>query len=215
VKESGSLLQIAVFASGKGSNLEAILRAIEFGKLPHCRIAVVISNNANAGALDIARIHAIPALHLSRQLFSSAEEFTDALLRALRGHGVNFIALAGYMKKVSPAVISEYRNRIVNIHPALLPQFGGQGMFGMHVHEAVIASGAKTSGATVHLVDDEYDRGPIVLQRTVPVIAGDTPESLAARVLTVEHELYPEALKLFAERRVSISGHHITIAGTE
>lgn len=193
-------LNIAVFASGKGSNLLAILDAIEDGSIPDTRVVVVISNNSTAGALEIARARGIPARHVSPLQFSSEEEFTRALLRTLQDHGVNFIALAGYMKKLGGAVISAYRNRIVNIHPALLPDFGGKGMYGMHVHEAVIAKGVAESGATVHIVDDEYDRGPIVAQRRVPVFPDDTPETLAARVVKVEHDLYPEVIRMFARR---------------
>ena len=147
----------------------------------------------------IARANALPAVHLSQKQFPDEASFAAALLSALRGHGVNFIALAGYMKRVPPAVVAAYRMRIVNIHPALLPGFGGAGMYGMRVHEAVLAAGEKASGATVHFVDEEYDTGPVVLRREVPVLAGDTPESLAARVLAAEHEVYPAAIRKIAE----------------
>ena len=130
--------------------------------------------------------------------------FAAAMLQLLKEHDVQLIALAGYLKKIPVSVVREYRNRILNIHPALLPSFGGHGMYGHFVHEAVIASGAKLSGATVHLVDEEYDRGPIVLQKSVPVEPGDTPESLAARVLHVEHEIFPLALQAFVDNRVII-----------
>jgi phosphoribosylglycinamide formyltransferase-1 len=115
------------------------------------------------------------------------------------------------MKKVDPCIIRRFRNRIVNIHPALLPAFGGSGMYGMHVHEAVIAQKAPTSGATVHIVDEEYDRGPIVLQKSIPVAGDETPETLAAKVQRIEHELYPEAIRLFAEGKIYIDGRHVTI----
>lgn len=192
------MLNIAVFGSGRGSNFQSILTAIEQGRVSGARISVVMSNNQGAGILAIARAHALPALHLSQKQFPDEETFTAAVLSALRGHGADFIALAGYLKRVPPAVVAAYRNRIVNIHPALLPRFGGAGMYGLRVHEAVIASGERVSGATVHYVDEEYDRGPIVLQKTVPVLPGDTPESLAARVLALEHELYPEAISIIA-----------------
>ena len=204
-------LNIAVFASGNGSNLAAIARAVATGNLPGCRIALVLSNNSNAGALGIAREHGIPALHCSAQQFSSGAECDRALLNHLRAHNVNFIALAGYMKKIGAPVIAEFTNRIVNIHPALLPAFGGKGMYGMHVHEAVIASRATESGATVHLVDDEYDRGPVVLQRRIAIRSDETAVTLAARVLAVEHELYPEALRLFAEGRVTVVDHNVIV----
>jgi phosphoribosylglycinamide formyltransferase-1 len=203
-------MNIAVFASGRGSNLQALVRAIESGTLP-ARVSLVVSNSSSAGALEFARSRSIPALQVSRQQFSSDEAYTEALLAALGQHKVDFIALAGYLKKVPAAVVKRYRNRIVNIHPALLPKFGGEGMYGMRVHEAVLAAGETTSGATVHIVDEEYDRGPIVLQRSVPVLPNDTPESLADRVLALEHELYPEALRAFAEGRVDIEGQRVWI----
>jgi len=207
------MLNIAVLASGKGSNFKAILEAIEEKKISNAKIVCVVSNNPGAGALMIAREHNIPALHMNRIAFDSDQAFNGTLLATFRRHSANFIVLAGYLKKIDPSIIREYRNRIVNIHPALLPDFGGSGMYGMHVHAAVIASGAKQSGATVHIVDEEYDRGAIVLQRTVPVAGNETPETLAAKVLRVEHELYPEAIRCFAEGRITIDDHHhVTIA---
>jgi phosphoribosylglycinamide formyltransferase-1 len=199
-------LKIAVFASGRGSNFEAILKAIQEGRIKGAAIVCVVSNNSAAGALETARRNGIPALHISRTQFESDQDFDDHLIDALEGHGANFVVLAGYMKKVDPAVISRFRNRIVNIHPALLPDFGGKGMYGEHVHRAVIASGKKQSGATVHVVDDVYDHGAIVLQKTIDVVPGETPETLAKKVLAIEHNLYPEAIRLFAEGKVTISG---------
>jgi len=197
-------MNIAVFASGRGSNFQAILNAIHQGFLP-ARVTLFVSNNAGAGAFEIARSHNIPAVHISRKQFSSEEAFASSLLNELREHSVDFIALAGYLKRIPSVVVGSYRNRILNIHPALLPSFGGDGMYGHHVHEAVLARGVKVSGATVHLVDEEYDQGPIVLQKAIVVDEHDTPESLAAKVLIIEHELYPAALKAFAENRVSIN----------
>ena len=204
-------LNIAVFASGRGSNFRAILDAIRSGTIPGAAVVLAVSNNPSSGALDIARENNIPALHISEKQFPAEEHFTKALLDALAAHEVNFVALAGYMKMLPGPLVRRFRNRIVNIHPALLPAHGGKGMYGMHVHEAVIASGEKRSGATVHIVDEDYDRGPIVLQREVSVDAGDTPERLAARVLPVEHEIYPEAIRLFAEGRVTVNGRTVTI----
>ena len=198
-------MNIAVFASGRGSNFNAILHAIHEGTLP-ARVVLLISNKSDAGALEYARANGIPAVHLSTQQFPSEDAYVDRLLALLREHGADFIALAGYLKKIPARVIVQFRNRIVNIHPALLPKFGGPGMYGIHVHKAVLAAGETTTGATVHVVDEEYDRGAIVLQRTVNVLPDDTPETLAARVLTIEHQLYPEALKAFAEGRVEING---------
>ena len=203
-------MNIGVFASGRGSNFQAILNAIQQDLLP-ARVTLVVSNKGDAGALELARSHSLPALHLSHKQFSDEALFASAMLDALTKHDVQVIALAGYLKKVPPIVVREYRNRILNIHPALLPSFGGSGMYGHFVHEAVIASGAKFSGATVHLVDEDYDRGPIVLQKTVPVDERDTPETLAAKVLRIEHEIYPLALKAFAENRVTINERSVWI----
>jgi phosphoribosylglycinamide formyltransferase-1 len=206
------MLNIAVFASGKGSNLRAILGAIEAGKIPAAHVVLVLSNNSDSGALMVARENSVAAVHLSRKQFASDSEFNQAMLSTLDEHRVGFIALAGYMKKLDASIIKRYRNRIVNIHPALLPKYGGSGMYGMHVHEAVIAAKERISGASVHIVDEEYDRGPIVLQRSVPVDKDETAESLAAKVLEVEHQLYPEAIRLFAEGRVKVDGQHVTIS---
>jgi formyltetrahydrofolate-dependent phosphoribosylglycinamide formyltransferase len=198
-------MNIAVFASGRGSNFQAILNAIQGGRLP-ASISLVVSNNSSAGALEIARAHGIPAVHRSLRQFPQAEAFDDDLLALLDRHRVDLIALAGYMKQLSPRFVATYRNRIVNVHPALLPAFGGPGMYGMHVHEAVLRSGAKVSGVTVHLVDEQYDHGMILAQETVRVDAEDTPESLAAKVLILEHEVYPRVLAAFAENRVRFIG---------
>jgi phosphoribosylglycinamide formyltransferase-1 len=203
-------MNIGVFASGRGSNFQAILNAIQQDFLP-ARVTLVVSNKGDAGALEIARMHSLPAVHLSLKQFPDEALFASAMLQALTKHNVQIIALAGYLKKIPSIVVRQYRNRILNIHPALLPSFGGAGMYGHHVHEAVIASGAKLSGATVHLVDEEYDRGLIVLQKAVQVEERDTPEMLAAKVLRIEHEIYPLALKAFAEQRVTINERSVWI----
>jgi len=192
------MLNIAVLGSGRGSNFQAILTAIQQGRIPGATIRVVISNNSGSGILEIARNNSLPAVHLSHRQFPSEDEFVDGLLLLLSAHGVNFIVLAGYMKRIHPRVVDAYRRRIINIHPALLPRHGGPGMYGKYVHEAVIAAGERLSGATVHFVDEEYDHGSIVLQKTVSVAADDTPETLAARVLEIEHEIYPEAIRRLA-----------------
>jgi len=194
------MLQLAVLGSGRGSNFQAILRAIDGGRLPSARVCLVISNNSDAGILALARSAGIPALHVSQKQFPTEEAFTDAMLLALQRHGAELIVLAGYMKRVPSRFVREYRGRILNIHPALLPKFGGQGMYGRHVHEAVIAARERESGATVHVVDDEYDHGQVVLQRTIEVAPDETPETLAAKVLEVEHALYPEAIRQYAGR---------------
>jgi phosphoribosylglycinamide formyltransferase-1 len=198
-------MNIAIFASGRGSNFQAILSAIDAGLLP-ARVTVLISNKSDGGALDIARARRIQTSQLSQKMFPSEEALAEAMLNVLSQQRVELLVLAGYLKKIPLQVVRRYRNRIVNIHPALLPLFGGVGMYGHFVHEAVIASGVKVSGATVHIVDEEYDRGPIVMQKTVEIIQEDTPDSLAAKVLKIEHEIYPLALKAFAEGKIKIEG---------
>ncbi|MBN2102769.1 phosphoribosylglycinamide formyltransferase [bacterium] len=196
-------LKLAVFASGRGSNFLAILDAIDAGRLS-AEVEVVISNNPQAGALDIARERSIPAVVINKKMFAQREAFVQSMLATLKKHEVTLVVLAGYMKKIPPEIILQYKNRVLNIHPALLPSFGGKGMYGHHVHEAVLAQGCRISGVTVHLVDEVYDRGPIVAQRCVSVEEGDTPGTLAARVLKTEHQIYAETLQLFAEGRVEV-----------
>jgi phosphoribosylglycinamide formyltransferase 1 len=198
-------LNIAVFGSGRGSNFLAILTAMQKGKVPGVRIAVVISNNSASGILEVARANAIPAIHIGEKQFAEEEMFVQELLATMHKHDVNFIVLAGYMKHVPSAIVTEFRNRIINIHPALLPKFGGRGMYGMHVHEAVIAAKERFSGATVHIVDEEYDRGAIVLQKSVAVEEGETAATLAQKVLKIEHEIYPEAIKMIAEGSINLT----------
>jgi phosphoribosylglycinamide formyltransferase 1 len=203
-------LQLGVFASGKGSNFSAILKSIDDGLL-HAEVRILVSNNPDAGALDTARNRGIPAEAVSSQDYGSRSLFVEGLLGVLKGHGVDFIALAGYMKKIPSEVVTAYPGCICNIHPALLPSFGGKGMYGRHVHEAVLAHGCKVTGATVHLVDEKYDCGPIVLQQCAAVLDDDTPDTLAARVLEIEHSLYPRALALFADGRIRLDGRRVFI----
>ncbi|MGA9119339.1 MAG: phosphoribosylglycinamide formyltransferase [Bacteroidota bacterium] len=191
-------MNIAVFGSGRGSNFQAILAAIKEGRVEGVTISLVLSNNSTSGILEIARANAIPAFHISQKHFSSEGQYADALLALLAAHAVEVIVLAGFMKKIPPRLISAFPGRIINIHPALLPKYGGAGMFGRHVHEAVLAAGEHESGATVHVVDEEYDHGRILIQEKVPVMAGDTPDTLAARVLGAEHRILPEALHRLA-----------------
>ena len=190
-------LRIAVLASGGGTNFQAIQDRIADGRL-NARVVLVISNNKDAFVLERARTAGIRAEHWSEKKAGSREAFVAGLLKLLEETQTELIALAGYMKLVPFEVVNAYARRIINIHPALLPKFGGQGMYGIHVHEAVLAAGELESGATVHLVDAQYDRGPILAQRRVPVLPGDTPESLRDRVLQVEHELYSDVIAKFA-----------------
>ena len=185
--------RLAVLASGRGSNLQAIID--HFDNISRERIAKVVlvaSNRADSPALIRAATASIDIAS-----FDAADE-GDQLLDVLQRSRVDLVVLAGYLKRIPPKVVREYSGRILNIHPALLPEFGGEGMYGARVHEAVIASGAKESGVTVHVVNDEYDRGPIVAQWRVPVEPGDTADALAARVLSVEHVVYPRVIEMVA-----------------
>lgn len=207
---SPNSLRLAAFASGGGSNVQSILDAIDGGTLD-AELALVVTDRPGIGVLDRAERHDIPTLVLPPADFDDADAFGAALLEVLGAHGVDFVALAGYLKHVPPAVVRAFRHRMLNVHPSLLPAFGGPGFYGRRVHEAALAYGVRWSGATVHLVDEEYDTGPIVLQEPVRVHADDTPEALAARVLAVEHRLYPEALRLFATGRVRVDGRRVLI----
>lgn len=179
-------MRVAVAVSGRGSNLAALQAALS--QDAPARIVLVLSNTGTAGALDFARRHAIPVQVLDDP--ASAIEWTAALQKA----GIDLVVLAGYLKRVPGEVVREWRGRMINIHPALLPRFGGPGMYGAKVHAAVLASGDRWSGATVHLVTEEYDEGQILGQSRVPVVAGDTPATLAHRVLEAEHRLLPAAV---------------------
>jgi phosphoribosylglycinamide formyltransferase 1 len=204
------VLNIAVFASGRGSNTRAILENIDRGKI-HARVNCIVSNKKDAGIFAIADEWNIARWHLDPSAFDTEEKYADALVSVLKECQTNLIVLAGYLKKIPAAVISQYRNRLMNIHPALLPAFGGTGMYGMRVHQAVVDSGVKVTGVTVHFVDEEYDRGPIILQEPVRVEDDDTPESLSQRVLQIEHELYSRAIALFAEGRVEVRNRRVYI----
>jgi phosphoribosylglycinamide formyltransferase-1 len=190
---------LCVLASGRGSDLRAIIKASKTG-LIRSRVKLVISNNSKSGALKIAKSNKIPACHLSHIMFSSNELFVKEFLRLLEKYKIDLIALAGYMKMIEPSIIKKFRNRIINIHPALLPKYGGKGMYGIHVHEAVINSGDEVTGVSVHYADEVYDHGKIILQKQVKVKPGDTPETLRKRVLRTEHKVYPEAIRLLEMR---------------
>ena len=185
-----SPVRVAVLVSGSGTNLQALLDAL--GPAGPARVVRVLSSRPDAGALQRARDAGVPTTVLSDA--RDAAELLTALGDA------DLAVLAGYLQRIPPAAVARFRQRLINIHPALLPAFGGPGMYGRRVHEAVLASGAPISGATVHYVDDQYDRGPIIAQWPVPVRAGDTPESLAARVLEVEHRLLPRVVLELARR---------------
>ena len=180
--------RIAVLASGSGTNLQAILdHFAALGAAASGRVALVVSNRAGAGALARAERAGIPAVHL-------AHDDGDTLLALLAEHGVDVIVLAGYLRLIPERVVIAYRDRILNVHPGPLPEFGGRGMYGRHVHEAVLASGRKDSAVSIHLVDERYDQGPVLVRWPVPVHPGDTAGSLAARVLAAEHVVYPRVI---------------------
>ena len=186
--------RLAIFCSGTGSNFQAIFHALKNKQL-NAEIVLCLSNRAQCLAMDFARLNGIETVHLTEKQFDSLDDFAAAMLECIRKQSIDIIVLAGYMRKVPDDVVAAFKDRIINIHPALLPKFGGEGMYGMFVHRAVLEAGEKESGATVHFVNEEYDKGKILLQKRVPVLPGDTPESLAARVLECEHALYPDALE--------------------
>lgn len=194
-------LRIAVLVSGGGTNLQSIIDHVERGKT-QARIEAVISNNSKAYALERARRHNITALHMSAKKFGSQEKLDQELLNLFETKGIDLIVLAGYMKLLSRVIIRRYRGRIVNIHPGPLPEFGGEGMYGLKVHQAVLSAGLKETCATVHVVDEIYDHGPILLQGRVAVLPDDTPETLAARVLKVEHQILPEVINMYAKGEI-------------
>jgi len=198
-------LRLGLLASHGGSNLQAILDACASGRL-HAEPRAVICNNSDAPALARARRAGVPAYHLSSHTHPDCVALDKAIAATLERHRVNLVVLAGYMKKLGPITLERYRGRVLNIHPALLPKFGGQGLYGRRVHEAVLAAVEPVSGVTVHLVDEEYDRGPIVAQREVPVLPDDTVDTLAHRVLGVEHEIYVETLERIARGEIELQG---------
>jgi len=189
-----SKARIAVFVSGSGTNLQAIIDGCASGAIPG-EVALVVSSKDDAYGLVRAQQAGIDTAVYRRKDFPDGKAADDHLLGLLERHQVDLIALAGYLKMVAPAILRRYRRRVVNIHPALLPKYGGKGMYGEHVHRAVIEARDKESGVTVHVVDEIYDHGDILAQEKVTVFPEDTPEELAARVLKVEHSLYPRALK--------------------
>ncbi|MFI5348962.1 MAG: bifunctional phosphoribosylaminoimidazolecarboxamide formyltransferase/IMP cyclohydrolase [Elusimicrobiota bacterium] len=202
--------KIAVFASGEGTNLQALLDACADGRV-RGTVVFVVSNKADAGALRRAARAGIESLVSAPGDHATADEYNAFLALECRKRGVGLICLAGFMLKLKAPLLKEFAGRIMNVHPSLLPAFGGQGMYGMKVHEAVLAAGVKVSGPTVHVVDADYDHGPIVLQSAVPVLAGDTPATLAARVRAQEHWIYPKAVALFCEGRLKTADGRVEL----
>ncbi len=192
------MMRIAAMASHGGSVLQAVLDACHSGELA-AEVVLVVSNNSDAQALQRARSAGIPTLHLSSRTHPDPDALDKATTNALQQAGADWLLLAGYMKKLGPNILNAYRNRILNTHPALLPKFGGQGFYGRRVHEAVLAAGEPESGATVHLVDETYDSGPILAQVRVPIRSNDTAASLEERVKVAERKLLLATLTLLAE----------------
>lgn len=183
--------------------MEAILAAIADGSLSAIACAL-ISNNANAPAIAIARAYGVPAHHLSQTKIGPDADLDQTILATLTSAGTEVVVLSGYLRKLGPKTLKHFRGRILNIHPSLLPKFGGQGMHGLNVHEAVIAAGERISGASIHLVESEYDTGPVIAQRSVPVETGDTPAELGKRIAAIEPQLFVETLQAIAEGRIEL-----------
>ncbi len=206
------VLRLAVLVSGGGTNLQAIIDSIEDGTVTNAKIAVVISNNKNAYALERAAKHGIEALSISPKDYEDREMFYQALLAALEERNIDLIVLAGYLVVIPEQMIRKYRNRIINVHPSLIPSFCGTGYYGLKVHEAALARGVKVTGATVHFVDEGTDTGPIILQKAVAVEPGDTPEVLQRRVMEqAEWKLLPAAIDMIANGRVRVEDERVIV----
>ena len=206
------MLRLGVLVSGEGTNLQAIIDNISNGFIPDCEIVTVVSNNSKAGALNRAEARRIPHSHISKKQFETLVEFDDALLKHFQSYNVNLVVLAGYLSMVGEKVVNYYKNRIINIHPSLIPSFCGKGFYGIIPHQKAIEYGVKVTGATVQFIDYEYDTGPIIMQKAVKVMQGDTPEELQLRVMKqAEWIILPEAIKKISEDKLKINGRSVTI----
>lgn len=203
-------IRLAVLISGGGTTLQNFIDLIADGQL-HAQIGQVISSRADAFGVERARKAGLPVAIVARKECGSTAEFGERIFEFIRRVQADLVCLAGFLHLLP--IPDDYRGRVMNIHPALLPSFGGKGMYGHHVHEAVLQSGVKVSGCTVHFADNDYDRGPIIVQKAIPVLEGDTPESLAFRVFEAECQAYPEAIRLFAEGKLQIQGRVVHIHG--
>jgi len=203
-------LKVGVLASGGGTNLQAIIDRAADGRVD-AEVAIVISDVADAFALERARTAGIHYAFINPRDFPNRDAFNRALIQKLRDHGVELVALAGYLRITSDEFVDAFAGRIMNIHPSLVPSFCGKGMHGLSVHQAALDYGVKVTGCTVHFVTKEVDAGPIILQRTAPVLDDDTAQTLSARVLQQEHEAYSEAIQLFAEGRLCIEGRRVRV----
>ena len=206
------MLNIAVLVSGGGTNLQALIDAEKAGKIENGRISVVVASKPGVYALERAKNAGIEGVVLARKDFDSVDDYSAALEKLLKEKQTDLIVLAGFMTITSAAFTKAFENRIINVHPALIPSFCGKGYYGLHVHEAALARGVKVSGATVHFVNEVCDGGPIILQKAVPVEPGDTPETLQRRIMEqAEWQLLPEAVSLFCAGRLSVDGAVVTI----
>lgn len=201
--------RLAVFISGGGLTLQNLLDRAAAGSLP-VEIAVVVASRTDAGGIERAHRAGVPALVVARKEYPDIESFNDALHAAIEPFAVDLVVLAGFLSLFQPR--ARYSGRVMNVHPALIPAFCGKGFYGDAVHRAALDAGVRVSGCTVHFADDQYDHGPIILQQVVPVLDDDTVETLAARVQELERELYPEAIKLWGEGRLSVEGRRVRIA---
>jgi phosphoribosylglycinamide formyltransferase-1 len=199
------LLRVGVLASGRGSNFQALVEAARAGRIPAV-VTVLISDRATAPALDITRAHGVEALFLDPKQYPNREAHEKAIIAALEERGVGLVCQAGYMRILTPTYIGHFRGRALNIHPSLLPSFPG-----LHAQRQALEHGVRVAGATVHFADEGVDTGPIVLQAAVPILPGDTEETLSRRILAEEHRIYPEAVRLFAQGRLRINGRIVHI----
>jgi phosphoribosylglycinamide formyltransferase-1 len=201
-------MNIAVFASGGGSNFQALIDRVASGDL-HATLSLCVGNNSEARAFERAKKHGIPVRHIAPSHFPDEGAYVKELLSVLGDHSIDLIVLAGYMKKLPAALVAAYRNRIVNIHPGLLPAFGGKGLYGEKVHQAVLDYGAKISGITIHFVDEEYDHGPIIFQAAIGVQDDDDAHTLAERVLAVEHASLWRVCEAISQGKITVKGRRV------
>lgn len=210
------MLKLAVLVSGGGTNLQALIDQINKGRLPDVSIEVVISSNRNAYALKRALAHNIPCAVIEKKDYENSQQFEDAFYNLLTSYQVDIIVLAGFLLILPEKIVKTYQNRIINVHPSLIPSFCGKGFYGLKVHEAALARGVKITGATVHFVDEGTDTGPIILQKAVPVYENDTPEILQKRVMEqAEWEILPEAVRLYSQGRLKVAGNKVIIESPE
>ncbi len=203
------VFKIAVLVSGGGTTLKNLIERIAAGRL-HVAISLVISSNPQAGGLRFARDADIPSLIIEQKNFPDQDAFSREIFGRCRAAGADLVVMGGFLKRLT--IPEDFKNRVINIHPALIPSFCGKGFYGHRVHEAVLEYGAKLSGCSVHFADNQYDHGPVILQKAVPVLDDDTPETLAARVFQAECEAYPEAVQLIAEGRVRVESRRVKIS---